>query len=840
MKHSMTSPSDSQWEIIGDAEHPIWTPSHINHLSSSPAEFEGVELQLSFESLNTKKTMKRHRRLLKQDKNQKKNESFALNTSNKNTTKDTRRRSNGQQGKQKSNERTEFSADEPNRRTSRSSRRRHFDPDRLLCSFKPSKSRTKDDHSEATVKRSSKGAKQTSYKKREKRSIQSLNREVKFISIGEKGIEHSLEEEDLCEKENANNVSMETAATVLTADDEDECSNFRIEVSDLSPISLNDPRISALLKKTKTSPGGSHGTSNIDGVKNCKSVKSKDERTKINVTTQNEEKDAAYLPQAAEDIPTISSPVPESLEAKAKYGGELVDLLQTISSYVDGIVEKNSYSIALPSTSARAGAESNKDGKENVSESNNLKAEDMSFAKNSIVSETSGATPSKASMLDAIYVPTNRTPDNSERCRTIATDDAGTEEGTIDISSLFDISLTYSESSHSGRSQKSEGRPNPPSRSLFDDDISDMSSGIVGSTTQPPQKEREERQMHWEGENPVVYHMSSSPPKPLYRAIQKRNTKKRPVERYSSSRLKTGTKDRSTLGSKAVAINMDGDLYLSGSRQHRAGSNPSSDANTTSSQLQRGNSSSRPPPPATTSRVNPPTYGDQCRPPTSIQEESTVTKPGLNRTDTNDGSANNSGSTQAVSQGGKKVKQEQKKSISQSNDFVVDENGFLIDKTTALLEDLDKSASLLKRSSDTADTELSRVASLSKSRDKSDLGKKKPFSVVEALRKDTSSPSRDNNGRLASKESVGEAPGAVASSELRANSCLAAKGVRPRRSVRFQDTVSSETHDRRKPVDTENKFAAPDPYRNTLAATDREMRAQYRPVHTLLNSRRRL
>jgi hypothetical protein len=779
--HREASTPKSPWKVIDDVEYQHSTPSHHHRQSYPSSESEGVEMQLHFDCLKSVKSTKSH---------------------------------------------IKGSMPEKNRKKKDRSTRRFLDPERLFCGLKHPQPRIKDDRPVIPGKKATKETKKTTPEDRKSNDPQSSKSKAELASIGAEAVNHILEKENLCGKENAYNISMETATTAASEDDEDS-SKFQVEVSDIiSVISSDDPLISALLQETRTSPREHKKPFNIDYIpkrppsresfsiaepnnsEDDHTIHSRD-KTRISVITQIRKRDSAYLlpdvataetksiiscpvPMLPEVQPDFGSdlvpcPVPELEEAKPNYGGDLVDLLQTISSYVDGIVEKNNYSLPLPSTPAGGVLENNKDGREDGDENSNLKTEYSHEIKINIVSGTSGAKPPKGEMLDAIYVPTSRTPEKVESSKTTPKDDTN-DERSIDLLSLFDNSLSYSEISHSNLTDKSDPHPKTTPKSFIDDELSEDFSLIVGSSversitsTKPSQQQREEIQKPWDGENPVVYHMSSSPPlaNRSSRATKKRTIFKRTVERHSTP-LKTAAKDRSALGREAKRIDENDDLCSVGSLPYRATPNPRPEGSlekrpareetTQTSQSSRRNfftemenedvqnrsvfheknRSSQPPLPKPTK----PTYRERRRPPTPP----TVTKAVFDQTDVV--TATN-------------VEQHRQTS-SRSNGLVIDENGFILDRNADILEDLEK---------------------------RSDAATFQPY---ESIPKPVM---RGEELFLVAGSTKG-----IASSTTRVNSRLA------RRSIRFQAIAGSDSH-RRIPIDAENSYSEQEPYWKSMTST---------------------
>lgn len=725
--HRDASTPKSPWKIIDDAERQ-------HRQSYPPSESEGVEMQLLFDCLKYAKHTKSHSMGSRPDKIRKKKNRFT---------------------------------------------RRFLDPERLFC-----------------------------------------------------GLIHPQPRINMCEKENAHNNSMETAATAATADEEDS-SKLQVKVTDIiSASSSDDPLILALLQETRTSPREHKKPFNIDYVTKrtpsresfsiVEPNKNEDDhtmhardKTRISVTSQIRKIDSDVataetkpivscpVPILPEDQPDfgsdlVSSPVPELHEAKPKYGGDLVDLLQKISSYVDKIVEKNDYSLPLPSTGSVL--ENKKNGKEEGVEKSNLKTETSHEIKNTVVSGTKRAKrakPPKGVMLDAIYVPTSMTPEKVESCKTTPKVDTN-EERSIDLLSLFDssISLSYSESSYTDLIDKSNSHPKTPPRSFVDDELSEDSSMIVESSvehsitsTTSSKQQREEIQKPWDGENPVVYHMSSSPPlaKRSSRATQKRTVFKRTLERHSAP-LKTGAKSPSDLGRKAKTMDENVDLCSVESLPYRVILNPrpegspekrSAREDTThpsqstqcnfQTEMGKENAQNRsvfhekmrssqalPPKPTK------PSYRERRRPPTPP----TGIEAGFGQTDV----------VPATTEGTTQVNVEQhKKTSSRSNGLVVDEDGFIFDRNADLLE-------ILENRSDAAT--FQPYESILKPA----MQGQKPFFVAGST-KGTVSSTPGVNGRLA------------------------------RRSIGFQAMTGSDSH-RRNPIDAENhSYSEPEPYWKTITST---------------------
>lgn len=309
------------------------------------------------------------------------------------------------------------------------------------------------------------------------------------------------------------------------------------------------------------------------------------------------------------------------------------------------------------------------------------------------------------------------------------------------------------------------------------------------SSTTPSKQQREEIQKPWDGENPVVYHMSSSPPlaKRSSRATQKRTVFKRTMERHSAP-LKTGAKTPSDLGRKSKTMDENIDLRSVGSLPYRAipsprlvGSpekRPAREDTTHQSQSTQRNfqtemgkeniqnrslfdekmRSSRALPPKPTK----PSYRKSRRPPTPP----TGTTAGFDQNDV----------VQAPIEGTTQVNVEQhKKTSSRSNGLVVDENGFIFDRNADLLEDLENRSDAI-----TFQPYESNLKPAMRGR--------KPFFVAGSTKGITSSTPRVN-GRLA------------------------------RRSMRLQALTGSGSH-RRNPIDADNySYSEPEPYWKSMTST---------------------
>ena len=661
-KSRSDSISSQTWKIIEDGEN-LQTSEHDQ--SYPPTESEGVEMQLMLDCFN-----------------------IAASKTNR-------------------------VKKERNLPTSFVNKRRFLDPERLFCGLKPQKPGPA-----VSSKKKSKAVKNT-----KSNVLQSSSSEAELGSIRVESENQLREENVLSEKVKAHNISMGTVVTIPT-DDEDGLSQFQIEVMDVSTVPSRDPVILALLQETRTPSMGNRKQSNSRKIRKSRSresisdVQSKNsdnhaavnvmDMTRISVTTGMQEIDSAYLPRDAV-VPEANEPlidyqvaIDSEAQSKPNYGGELVNLLHQISSYVDGIVETNKYSFAIPSTLPRDTLESNKDGNEADDERSNPRSNAL-YEANSSFSAISGATPSNKGILDAIYVPTSRTPDRKAEIQMKSQKDIANEQRKTDLLSLFD-----------------EPDLDTSPRALVDDELSDDSYAIVGSSiersvTSPgsSHQQPEEPLEIWE-ENPVVYHMKSSPPQSKYsnRNALKRTTLKRTVQRHPS-RSKTSTDDLSVLISKAKPID-DVDNDSVGSLPYRCVTNakpkgsikksPVREESSQPSQLSRHDALSKkriasqkenlpsqllPAPLESTSRRSPPSYRERHRPPTppkDFREQTAAARTGFGRMNKIVPASHKNGDSP----------DSQSKINTRSNGYVVDENGFLLDRAVALQQDVDESASSIE------------------------------------------------------------------------------------------------------------------------------------------------
>ena len=627
------------------------------------------------------------------------------------------------------------------RATSRSIKHRLLDPERLFCGLRPiPQQRMQIGNSSVPEKNALKQAKQLLLKNERMLHPQAKLRDD-FTYTGTDAV-NDFQEEELLKKESANNLSMETATTAAT-EDEAETSHFEIEVTDLSTVASNDRLITVLLeedetplRKGKKLPKGNirrRISTSRGSLAKKKPDKMDDnaatsfmeetriplmEKTRISVTTHDDEiepdrpthnfekiekKETIPCPghNLPEDQPDSSNdlserPAPEFQERQSQYNGELEDLLRRISSYVDGIVEKTNHSMSpltAPSFHIPTGQ---KDEKENEDGNSDLKKSSLVQRKNGIVETKNDALYSKDSMIDTIYIPSQKTPEKAENC---ATTPDGNKKSvkTIDIASLFDGSFSYSECSQSKDETESKSPQSNPSRSLIDDEYSEISSLNVGSSfepeprphtpiapSQPPQDVCKT--------SPVIYKMKSPP----------LNTKRTTERRLP--RLKKGVKGRSTSVRQTRLTDDDDDIELLATLPYRPflqarpmkkgspASTPPSRRNflserdgddTRSRPVFHEEETKSPEPQPPVKRENPRSYREECRPPTPPRK---VRSDPTSRIEVSLTTTNGRMTKDSPSLG--KDDKEKKNAIPKSNELVLDNNGFLLDKNVAVLEDL--------------------------------------------------------------------------------------------------------------------------------------------------------
>ncbi len=541
-----------------------------------------------------------------------------------------------------------------NRSKSLTNKRRLLDPERLICGLKPQQL-----HPIANGKKKSKKAKDA----KPKNPV----------------------------KEKSNNTSMDTTLTIPT-EDEDGFPQYQIEVTNSPRVLSKDPLKSVFPPKSKKSHSGKSETG--------------DYTTRISVTTRaltNLSRDEApqeTLSSEAQSLPRQPS-LPQ--ETNSNYGGELVDLLHQISSYVDGIVENNNYSITIPSIRHRSKSPTNKDGNEADDEQSISKSDVVDDSKESVVSAITREV--NREIVDPIYLADKKRSEKSQRKKE-------NEQKKSDLLSLFDNSPIRSTGSVSSHDEKNENQSSSLTRALLDDDESCDSSVIAGSSvgrsvTSPNivHQQVEAQQEIWE-KAPVIYHMKSSPPKAkrTHRNAQKRTSMNRTVERHPL-RASAKAKDLSNEATRAKSIGDD--AKQNGSirarkeipkqlKASRHSSVPDKHSVNISKRIERQKENCPSPVHRESSyRRNSDSFGAPRRTPMALREESVLTKASFHRTSNSDAVASQGGTKSSLYYSGRKPDNHSEVNL-RSNGFVVDENGFLINATAALRKDIEKRTSFFE------------------------------------------------------------------------------------------------------------------------------------------------
>lgn len=513
------------------------------------------------------------------------------------------------------------------RSKSLANRRRLLDPERLICGLKPQQRRL-------ITKRKTKSKKAKDV--RPKSPV----------------------------KEKANNTSMDTTLTIPT-EDEDGLPQYQIEVTNSPGMSSRDPLGSVLPQRSKKS--------------DPRKTENSDYTTRISVTTNASTISSRdIVPQEAllSEAQSLPRPPSPKRETSSNYSGELVDLLHQISSYVDGIVENNNYSIAIPSIRSRSKSPSNKDGNEADDEQSISKSDVVDDSKNVASAITREV---KAKVVDPINLANKKRSEKSQR-------EKENEQKKSDLLSLFDNSPIRSIGSLSSHDEKTEKQSNSIARSLLEDDESDDSSLIAGSSvgrsvTSPKMvyQQSEAPQDIWE-KAPVIYHMKSSPPKAkrAYRNAQKRTSLHRTVERHP---LPASAKSKDQANS--IGENAKQNVSIRARKEV-----PKQAKDSRHNSVSEKNSVSIP------EKIEY-SFGSSRRTPMALREESATTRASFHRSQNKNVVTLQEITKKPVYHNGRKPYNHSKINP-QSNGFIVDENGFLISGTASVRKDIEKRTSFFE------------------------------------------------------------------------------------------------------------------------------------------------
>lgn len=467
-------------------------------------------------------------------------------------------------------------------------------------------------------------------------------------------------------KEKANNTSMDTTLTIPT-EDEDGLPQYQIEVTNSPGMSSRDPLGSVLPQISKKS--------------DSRKSQNSDYTTRISVTTNaptNSSREKAPQEALLSEAQSLQRPPSPKRETSSNYSGELVDLLHQISSYVDGIVENNNYSIAIPSIRSRSKSPSNKDGNEADDEQSISKSDVADDSKNVASAIT-------REVVDPINLAIIKRSEKSQR-------EKENEQKKSDLLSLFDNSSIRSTGSLSSHDEKTEKQSNSITRSLLEDDESDDSSLIAGSSvgrsvTSPKMvyQQSEAPQDIWK-KAPVIYHMKSSPPKAkrVYRNAQKRTSLHRTVERHP---LPASAKSKDLSNQVSTANSIGENAKQNGSIRARK-EVPKQAKDSRHNSVSEENSVSIP-------KKIEYSFGSSRRTPMALREESGTTTASFHRSQNKNVVAPQEITKNPVHHNGRKPNNHSKVNP-QSNGFIVDENGFLISGTAAVRKDIQKRTSFFE------------------------------------------------------------------------------------------------------------------------------------------------